>query len=255
MDFSVGITLSGGGARGAAHIGVLQALNENGVFPKMVSGTSAGSLIGALYCYGYSPEEILKFSKEKCFLKIFQLTFYYNKHARLHHIKSFLRTHFPEDDFDALKIPISIAATNLNKGCIQFFEQGKLSEAIIASSTLPILFKPLAINNQVYVDGGVLNNLPIEPLINKVDKVIGVSICPHKELERIDGLWPIAERCYHLAIWSNVAIRLRQCDVALEIEGAFDYGMFDVRKADELFKIGYEAAMIQMPRILEQLST
>ncbi|WP_142785063.1 patatin-like phospholipase family protein [Changchengzhania lutea] len=75
MD-EIGIALLGGGVRGAAHIGVLQALNENNIFPNRVSGTSAGSIIGVLYCAGHTPKDILKLSHEKAFLKIFKIGFF-----------------------------------------------------------------------------------------------------------------------------------------------------------------------------------
>jgi len=245
----IGLCLSGGGARGAAHIGVLQALNENGIYPDAVSGASAGSIIGALYCYGYAPKEILEFSKEEEFRKIFRLTLLTTEWKRLGLLSKLLHQYMPEDNFENLKIPLSVCVSNLNLGAAQYINSGKMIDFIIASCAVPLIFKPVIIDNNTYVDGGLLNNLPIEPLQQEGMKIIGVSICPHQPLEHLEGYRHISERIFHLNVWNNVAHRLDKCDIALELEGAFNYGMFDVKQSEELYQIGYEATMAKMTDI------
>jgi NTE family protein len=253
MKPRIGITLSGGGARGAAHVGALQALNDNGIFPAYFSGASAGALVGALYCYGYTPIEILKLSQTKDFLRIFKIEFFNKKLSRMKHLRDFLRECLPEDSFESLKIPLHLSLTNLNKGITEFFSEGKLVEPILASCAVPFIFKPIVINETSYVDGGVLNNLPIEPIKNKVDKLIGISICPHQELKTIKGIRMLSERIFHLTVWNNVSYRLTQCDIPLEIEGSFNYSMFDVKSSEVLFEIGYNAMMDKIQSVKHQL--
>ncbi len=249
----IGLALAGGGARASAHIGVLQALNEFNIYPAEISGCSAGAMIGALYCHGYSPMEILELSMQEEFVRIFKFQLWTTEWNRLAMLRRLLQKHLPENSFESMKIPFHACLTNLNKGCSEYHTTGDLTTCIVASCAVPVIFKPVRIHGITYVDGGVLNNLPIEPLQDRGMKIMGVSICPHEELETIKGIREISERVFQLNVWSNTEHRLKQCDVALEVEDSFTYGMFDVNKSEELFKIGYDCAMKQMPRILAGL--
>ncbi|WP_028283519.1 patatin-like phospholipase family protein [Olleya marilimosa] len=249
----IGVALSGGGARGAAHIGVLQALNDNSIFPDRISGTSAGSIIGALYCYGYTPNEILMLSHEKAFLKIFKIGFLNKGLTELTYLKDFLKSHIATNKFEDLKLPLHICISNINSGKFEIISQGDLFEVLAASCALPLLFKSVKINGNTYLDGGLLNNLPVEPLLKQCEKVIGVSVCPHEIRNDIKGIRNIAERCLQLAIWGTMQHRLNQCNIALEIEKSFKYGMFDVKKSQELFDIGYESTIERMEDIKQKL--
>ncbi|WP_179022184.1 patatin-like phospholipase family protein [Winogradskyella forsetii] len=249
----LGIALSGGGARGAAHIGVLQALNENEIFPNRISGSSAGSIIGALYCAGYTPTEILKLSHEKLFLKIFKIGFLNKGLTELTYLKDFLKSHLDQDAFESLDLPLHVCISNINSGKFEIISEGRLIEVLAASCALPLLFKSVKINGYTYVDGGLLNNLPVEPLLLNCEKIIGISVCPHETRNDIRGIKNLAERCLQLAIWGTMQHRFNQCNIALEIEKSFQYGMFDAKKSEELFKIGYEATMQQMDEIKQKL--
>lgn len=250
----IGLALAGGGARASAHIGVLQALNENNIFPNEISGASAGSMIAALYCHGYTPLEILEFSMQEEFVRIFKFQLLTREWNRLAMLKRLLQKLLPENSFEAMQTPLHVCVTNLNKGCSEYLNSGDLTTSIIASCAIPVIFKPVIFNNATYVDGGVLNNLPIEPLQHRDMQLMGVSICPHEELKTIKGIREISERVFQLNVWSNTEYRLSQCDVALEVEDSFSYGMFDVNKSEELFKIGYDCAIQQMPQIIAGLS-
>lgn len=250
---NIGIVLSGGGARGAAHIGVLQALNENGIYPSYLAGASAGTLIASLYCSGYTPKEILELSKEKEFLKIFSIGFLNKDLSSMTRLQNFLTHHIPQKTIEDLKIPLHISIANINSGRSEIVDRGELIPHILASCAVPLLFKPIKIGNSLYVDGGLLNDLPVEPLIEKKLKVIGVSVCPNDFRKEIKGVRAIAERVSQMSIWNNIAPRMKQCDVAIEVERSFAYSMFDLKKSQELFDIGYEATMQRIDEIKEKL--
>lgn len=252
---NIGIALSGGGARGAAHIGALQALNENNIFPTMVSGSSAGALIGAIYCSGYTPLEMLALCKEHAFLKIFKIGFTNKGLTELKYLEAFLKTHLKAKTFEDLKIPLSIGVTNINTGMFEVRSSGDLIKTILASCSIPLLFKPVKLDKDVYIDGGVLNNLPIEPLQETCDKIIGISVCPHVYKEKVVGIKDIAERVFHLGVWNTMEHRLKQCDVAIEIEGAFQFGIFDLKHASALFDAGYQTTIAKMNMITENISS
>ena len=255
INKSIGLILSGGGARAAAHIGVLQALNENGIHPTHVSGASAGALIGALYCSGYTPMEILKLSLDHEYLKIFRIGFMNKRLTDMTRLKEFLHIHIPDDDFKKLHIPLFISVSNLNSGMFEIKSEEKLIECIAASCAIPLLFKPININGNDYVDGGVLNNLPVEPLQNICNKIIGVSVCAHEPRPKIRGVKEIAERCLQLAIWNTMSERILKCNIAIEIEEAFSYSIFSMKKSEKLFEIGYKTAISRMEEISKTLSS
>ncbi|GGG49471.1 patatin-like phospholipase family protein [Bizionia arctica] len=250
MD-NIGIVLSGGGARGAAHIGVLQALNENGIYPSQVSGASAGALIASLYCSGYTPKEILELSKEKEFLKIFKIGFLNKGLTHMTRLQEFLEYHISQKNIEDLKIPLHISISNINSGRSEIVNTGELTLYVMASCAVPLIFKPIKIGDSLYVDGGLLNDLPIEPLLEKKVKIIGVSVCPNNFKKNIVGVKAIAERVFQMSIWDNVAPRIKQCDVALELDKSFAYSLFDFKKSEELYKIGYEATINKMDKIFK----
>ncbi len=247
MATTIGIALSGGGARGAAHIGVLQALNDNGIFPNAISGTSCGAVVGALYCAGYSPKDILTLTNDESFLKVFKLSIFRTSMLEQVYLRDFLSKHLSATSFADLKIPLHVCVSNINSGNFEIISKGdNLIDVLLASCALPLIYNSVVINNFKYVDGGLLNNLPVEPLLTSTDKIIGVNLCPHEIRENIIGWRSVGLRCLQLAIWNTVQSRLYQCDFALEIEDSFRYGMFNLKKSQELFDVGYMQAMKSM---------
>ena len=249
---NLGLVLSGGGARANAHIGVLQALNENGIYPTHISGSSAGALIGALYCSGYSPKEILELAKSYEFLKIFKIGFLNKGLTEMTRLRKFLNKHL-KDDFNALNSPLYISVTNLNSGEYEIISKGNLIDFILASCAVPLLFKPIKINNSLYVDGGLTNNFPVEPLLMSCSKIIGVNVSSHNEKPKIIGLIEITERCLQLSVWNTVKDRINKCDVVVDIDTAFNYSMFSIKKSEELYKIGFDSTIKIMDIIIKTI--
>lgn len=253
MSNRIGICLSGGGARGIAHIGVLQALEENGISPHFISGASAGSIVGALYAAGKTPQEILTIFKESSLLKLFKVSLPTVGFTDNSYIIEMLEEYVSEDDFASLNKKLFISVTNFTRGQNEIIEEGQLFKIVAASSSIPILFKPLEINGEVYVDGGLLNNLPVEPLEQHAKHIIGVNVTPIDYASDLSSLIEIGYRTLGLVMWTNVAPRLSACDVVIE-PPADDYGFFEISKADEIYEAGYEATMAKMPELLRLTS-
>lgn len=251
MDKSVGIALSGGGARGIAHIGVLQALEENGVSPDQVSGASAGAIVGALYSTGMAPREILKAFKSTPQYKIFRPTMGKGL-MDLSKLKRALSRQIPIDDFSALRKRLHVAVVNLNTGMCEYIGEGPLLDWVVASASVPIIFKPRKLQGSVYADGGLINNLPIEPLEGECDLLIGVNVTPLRYTARLNGLRPLINRTVDLVMWNGVERRLARCDLEIEPE-AHEFGFFETGKSDQLFEIGYQAAQAKIPELLAKL--
>ncbi|MDX2283687.1 MAG: patatin-like phospholipase family protein [Bacteroidia bacterium] len=249
---TIGIALAGGGARGIAHLGVLQALEEHGISPRWVSGASAGALVGALYAAGRSPKEILHIFKESSLLKLFRVGIPSAGLVDNGYIVEMFKSLIPENSFGALQRRLFISVTNFSTGSAEILHQGDLAEVVAASAAIPVLFRPREIGGQWYADGGVLNNLPIEPLREAGLFVIGVNVTPVLPISKLEGLPEAAYRTIDLVMWSNVAPRLAACDLAIEPE-VTQYRFFDLGKADEIYQLGYDAALRRMPELLRRV--
>ena len=238
--------------RGIAHIGVLYALEENGIVPTHLSGASAGALVGTLYAAEYSPAEILEIFKSSSLAKLFKVNIPTGGLIDNSYIDEMLAEYIPTDDFAALKKKLFISITNLSKGQSVIVGEGPLYNVVVASTSIPILFNYREIDGDIYADGGILNNLPIEPLEKNCDTVIGVNVSPISQMDEFDGIMDIAYRTLDLAMWPNVSTRLDRCDLTIE-PSAEDFGYFDLKKADEIFQKGYDATIAKMPEILALL--
>jgi len=240
---SIGLVLSGGGVRGISHLGVLKALNEVGIFPNQISGSSAGAIVGVMYCQGYSPDEVLKIVIETNYFKLMRPAISWKGLFNLDSLAELLKTYLPVDEFSALKTPLIVAATDIGKGEVVYFNQGQLIEPILASSCIPGMFEPIEYDSRYLVDGGVLNNLPVEPLKWKSDLVIGVN-CNHlPELGKVRNVKNLLERAVMMNLNFNVYTRKGACDYFIEAPGLGKYSVFDLKKAPELFQAGYQEAM------------
>jgi NTE family protein len=252
----IGIALSGGGARGIAHIGVLQALIENGIYPESVSGASAGAIVGALYAAGKSPQEMLQFVKDSSLLKLFKVGLPLNGLAKLTYVRDQLKTYIPGDDFAQLQRRLFVAIANLNTGECEMRHEGVLSEVVMASCSIPLVFKPVEINGNWYVDGGLLNNMPVAPLLPHSDILIGVNVIPHVKTasKNVQNIIGIATRCFELSILSNTNASIQMCQVVIEPRRVQAYNIFQFNQYKKLFDIGYQAALDKIPEIRKLMS-
>ncbi len=252
----IGISLSGGGARGIAHIGVLDALLENGIYPEVIAGTSAGSIVGALYAAGKTPEEMLDFVKDSSILKIFRVGLPDKGLASLKYLQERLREIIPDDSFESLQKPLFIAITNLLTGRLEVKSSGELYKVVMASSSIPLVFQPVQIGDGLFVDGGALENLPVQPIRRLSEVVIGVNVMPHEPVveKEVSTMFGIAARCFEMAIWANTKPDLKRCDIVIAPGKVRNYNIFQFNKYKELYEIGYVATMLQMPDIKAKLA-
>ncbi len=238
--YKTGLVLSGGGARGFAHLGVLQALNEADIFPGIISGTSAGALVGALYCDGYAPGEIKKIMKLQSKLDYMRPTVPRDGLLQISGVARLLENNLKAKTFEELKLPLVVCATDLNHGKSEYISNGDLITAVIASSSIPVLFKPVIINKLYYVDGGVLDNLPIKPIQNKCDQLIGSFVNPVGYEESISGLITIAMRVFMLDQTKEMLEKKKYFDLLIAPPKLTKFGILEIEKADEIYEMGYK---------------
>lgn len=243
-DYEVGIALSGGSARGIAHIGVLKALDEYGMSPDIISGTSMGALVGVFYAAGLAPERILELIKKEKIYSMVSLKMKQGGFFELNAVRRALKEEIPANDFSALKKPFYLSVANITDGVNEVKgENGPLHDFVVASCSVPVLLLPQEIDGKTYIDGGLFDNLPAASIKDKCRILIGVNVNYYGPVEKLNGIREIAQRTFSLAIEQNVAESRKMCDFVIEPEELKDYTLLDFDKADELYNIGYNAAI------------
>lgn len=244
----IGLVLSGGGFKGAAHIGVIKALEEMGVTISHISGTSAGAIVGALYASGATPEEILHLFKKTSLFNIAKLT---RKKAGFLDTEKFendLKPFFSENSFEGLEKKLFITATNLVEGTTKVFSSGELIKPILASAAVPGVFTPILINGELYADGGILDNFPIKPLKKKCDMIIGVDVSPLKKPKITDlkTSFSVMQRAYYLRAMPSSTVKFKNCDIIIHPTELVNHGLFNHSGLNKVYDLGYREAKKQI---------
>ena len=256
---SIGLALSGGGARGAAHIGLLRALEEVNLAPQRLVGVSAGAIVGAMYAAGRSPDDMLQFLRSSSVYRLLGFGLPRKGLTSINYLRKRLQAELGEDiTFEDLKIPLHIGITNLNEGEIELRNQGPLIDVISASSAIPFLFKPVEIDGQQYVDGGIISNMPVQPLFNEdVDFILGSNLMPALNLPPTDlsSIFGIMWRSFDLSIIANTRPSLDRCDFVFEPPELKNYNIFAFSKMEIIHDLGYEYARRKMPELQDKIGS
>jgi NTE family protein len=238
--YTLGIALSGGGSRGFAHLGAMKALHEKGIVPEVISGASAGSIAGSLIADGKSPDEAFELLKSKGFFHYTSIRFPRSGFFSLKGLAKQLEKAYEAETIERLKTPLFIALTNLNTGRIEYKSSGPLLKTVIASSSIPVMFEPVEIDGQSYIDGGLLENLPHTPLKDICEKIIAVNLIPVKQTKNVRSMKKIISRVLDLTVNLTVDAVRDEADVFIEPPGLMPYGYLNSKEAKEVFDIGYE---------------
>ena len=242
QPLKIGLALSGGGARGAAHVGVIRALLEHDIVPTHVTGVSAGAIVGAFYAAGLTPDEMMDFALQSSLVRLYKVGMPITGLTKLDYLKERLATIIPRNDFAGLRVPLHVGITNLNTGAQELRSAGPLHDIVAASCSIPFVFKPVELDGSQYVDGGVVKNMPVDPLINETDYIIGSNLMPYANLPptSVHTVIGIVWRCFDLGIMANTLPSLALCDIVMEPPRLNDYNIFNLAKMREMHDIGYE---------------
>ncbi len=284
----LGLALSGGGAKGLAHIGVLQALEEHGIYPKYLSGTSIGAIIGAYYAAGYSPQAIAQIFRSMDFDRFMtdelprrylplyikengrDAFFYFPVNTRnfslslprgLTHYQLFYNRLFKDlfniqylKSFDSLPVPVRFVATDLVHGKSIIFSKGSIPQAVIASSAFPSIVAPVKIDQILYTDGGIFNNFPVD-IVRRMGAgyIIGSDVQGTLYNEnQLTDIPKIIDQITAFYIYSENPDKIKQTDLYIR-PNVSGFGVTDFNRTDTLIKRGYEAT-IKYQAILQKLS-
>ena len=236
------MALSGGGNRGAVHLGVLHAFDTHQVKIDAISGTSAGSVIGALYSAGYSAIELKHILESQTIGKMLHFSIKRTSVANLNGLRNVLENHLQENSYDALNRKLYVCASNMDDAKFDIFSSGDLITHVCASCCVPIIFEPIIIDGKHYIDGGLFNNLPVDPLIGNYDTLIGVHVNNYKIVGKY-SMKTIASHIFSTVIKENVKRNMPKCDFVINPELEKSYNTFSKHNVNTLFDIGYKAGM------------
>ena len=288
----IGLVLSGGGAKGAAHIGVLKYIEEMGIPIDYIAGTSMGSIVGGMYALGYSSDEILEIissvdwdrlisnnvdrreisyeNKNEISTQVLTIPFSLSTDKEELQTRSF-KNSLPSGivsgdniinlfnslsvgysdpiDFDKLPIPFVCIATNMMNGDAKVMDEGLFTKALRASMAIPILFDPITIDSSLYVDGGIVNNFPVDQCrAMGADYVIGVSMSPglESDTDNLSSILTQAKQLLTIITDKEVENYSNLCDIFIKPD-LMGVGMlsFDAESVARITESGYQAAKEQ----------
>ncbi len=239
--YNWGIALSGGGIRGFAHLGALTALKEQGIEPDIISGTSIGSIVAAMYADGHTPESVYEMFKTIKLKDIATTNFFdHGGILKITPIQHLLEKHLHAKRFEDLRIPLRIIASDIEEGTAHCFSEGELIPAIIASCSIPIVFTPVEINGHYYVDGGVFDNFPVKCIRKECRKVIGINVSPITQMKYDKSLKYIIERTMNYMVGANTTEAIKLCDHYITVADLSNYYLLDTKGVNDLYQKGYE---------------
>lgn len=247
--YKTGLVLSGGGTRGFAHLGVLSALYEAEIIPDVISGVSAGAIVGAFIASGKSPVEIKEILNKGTFFKYTRMQIPKDGLFKLDGLKEVIQKEIGLKNIEDLKIPLFMGISNLNKGKMEYRNSGNLADIVLASASIPILFSPVKIDSDLYVDGGLLDNIPIKPILKDCDQIITVNISPVVPEENLKNLKQIASRTFYMSVNAAISEVKKASAIYIEPEGIEKYEILSMSHTEELFNLGYTSTK----KILENL--
>lgn len=238
----IGLALSGGGVKGFAHLGVIKALAEKGIKPDLISGISAGAIMGSFIAAGKNVTEVRELMRTSNFFDFARVTIPDRGFFSLDNMEENLEKYLGVSKFSELKLPFYVGAANISKARMTYYHQGDLIKIIRASSSIPILFSPVKIDGDLYVDGGLFENLPITPLLNKCDLIIAVNLMPFKLQSELDSITDIAVRTFQLKTVAHTLKLKKKADIYIEPAGIENYSILNSKYNDELYELGYNYA-------------
>lgn len=247
----LGLVLSGGGARGVVHIGVLRALLEAGIQPDCVAGTSAGAIVGALYAAGHSPAKMLEFFETIRPIHPSYFAFKQSGFLDTRKLEPHFRRYWPDDSFAALRRRLFVVATDLLHARPVVFDSGELIRPLLASAAVPFVYAPTEIAGTWYCDGGVADNFPARLLTGLCAPILGVHASPLSSVARpaLGSALAVAERALEIGMFLHAQSQFALCDLVLRPPATNGFTLFDTKHVRAIEALGYEAAQAAMPEI------
>jgi NTE family protein len=245
----IGLALGGGGVLGAAHIGVLKALEEFDLSVQAITGTSIGAFVAALYAFGRSWMDIREIARGINWLDASEISLSQYGLLSNEQLGDFIAEHIGEVTFDQAAVPSAMTATDITNGEKVILDQGDVARAVMASTCIPGVYEPVEIDRRLLVDGGMVENVPLSPLIDlDADYLIGVSLTERYLKKEPENILDVLLRSYYFSIEKTTEIQTDEADLLIKPDlGSFD--LIDPGQVEELMEKGYVEARKKLSRV------
>lgn len=235
---NVSLALSGGAARGAFHLGVLAAFERNGIDVAAVSGTSIGAVIAVGVGSGMSAFDMIRLFKSEAFRKAFRFNYFRKGLLRIDEDAPILKEIVPIERLEQMKIPTFINCVDLYKGEMVRFSQGDAITLAIASAALIPIFRPIVYEDYLLIDGGFMDNLPVEPLLAFPYPIISVNLFPLHVIKH-SSQTSVLQRAISLSILASSQRQIEQSALCISDPALNDFGLFTFGELMRCFELGY----------------
>lgn len=238
----IGLALGGGAVLGAAHIGVLRAMEEMNLEVSFVSGTSIGAFVGSLFAFGHTSKEIEEIALNLSWMDISGIALFESGILSNEKFGKLLSKSLGEKNIEDAKIPLAVIATDISNGEKVILKKGSVVQAVMASTCLPGVFSPVKCDNILLVDGGIVENIPIDTVKSLgAEYVIGVDLNAMKTYNKPDSILDVMINSFHFTL--KAAAKYQTEDAELLITPDLSkFNMVSTDQIKELIEQGYKDA-------------
>ena len=240
----VALVLGSGGARGYAHIGVIEVLEQHGIRPDVIVGTSAGSIVGAIYASGKNAQQLKQIALNMKVGDVREITFDRKGFFDGQKVEDFVNQQVDDTPLEKLKIPMYVVATELKNGKKTVFNYGNTGQAVRASISIPSMFVPTEIDHKEYVDGGLVSPVPVDVARQLgADIVIAVDILAQPAYTPTTNIWGLFNQNINIMQNRLATEELKHADIVIQPELHEKAHIFDVKERENTIYSGETAAM------------
>lgn len=241
-DKKIGLALGGGAVLGTAHIGVLKALDEFNIKISFISGTSIGSLIAAFTAFGFNWRSIKEIALSLDWMDISTISLSQYGLLSNKNIGELISDKIKNPNFESSSIPLAVITTDISNGEKVILTKGKVDKAVMASTSIPGLFAPVEINNDLLVDGGIVENVPISPLKKfGADYIIAVDLNAGRNQKRPENIIEVLLNTFDFTIMTATKLQTEEADMLIKPDLS-KYNMVETNQIDNLIDEGYNEA-------------
>jgi NTE family protein len=250
----LGLALGGGAVLGFSHLGILQALHQDGIRVDRIAGTSAGALIAALHAFGVGPERMHDLLVPITWRKVSNFSASSLGLLSNESIADILRGELGAVRIEDADIPLAIVTADIHTGETVTLREGPLADAVRASAAIPGIYSPISIGGRMLVDGGIVANVPVRPLRDMdADVIVAATLGEALSFQPVRTLVGVLTNAFLIAVYTATRLDLMEgVDVVITPDLEV-YNHWDVRQRDELIAKGYEAGEAAVPRIRDAL--
>lgn len=240
----VALVLGSGGARGYAHIGVIDILEKNGIKPDFIVGTSAGSIVGSIYASGKTAEQLKQVALDMKVADVREISIGLKGFFDGKKVEDYVNKQVDQTSLEKMKIPMYVVATELKHGKKVVFNYGNTGQAVRASVSIPSMFTPTTIAGTEYVDGGLVSPVPVDVARELgADIVIAVDILAQPIYTETSNVWGLFNQNINIMQNKLASEELKNADIVIQPDLREKSHIFDVQGRQDTIQVGEEAAM------------